>query len=393
MSVETCDVAVIGAGIHGAGVAQAAAAAGHRVLVLEKSNPAAGTSSCSSKLIHGGLRYLKSGQFSLVRESLRERELLLRNAPDLVRLVPFYIPVYQDTSHRPWMLRTGLALYALLGGFAAGTRFATVPKGLWHRLGGLRQEKLRSVFTYFDAQTDDALLTRAVLASACRLGAHMEVPARLERAIREKEGYLLSYSAGGTQRECRATVVVNAAGPWVNIVQARCSPQPRTIAVELVQGTHLVYDRPVATGVFYVEAPRDRRPVFVMPWRDGTLVGTTETVFEGDPDQVAPRMEEIAYLQETLASYFPRYRGAMIGTMAGLRVLPASAAQPHRRSRDTLLVADNERRPHWLAIYGGKLTAYRATAEKVLRHIASSLPVREPITDTRSVRLSLQTPV
>ncbi len=388
MSLESFDVAVIGAGIHGAGVAQAAAAAGHRVLLLEKSHPAAGTSSCSSKLIHGGLRYLESGQFALVRESLRERELLLRNAPELVRLVPFYIPVYRETSRRPWMLYAGLALYALLGGLAASTRFRSVPRPAWHGLGALREDGLQSVLTYFDAQTDDASLTSAVVNSARDLGCVLYAPARLDRADREARGYRLSYRIDAESRECLAATVVNAAGPWVNLVQARCAPQPPSLDVELVQGAHLVYDRPVAAGVFYVESVRDGRPVLVMPWREGMLIGTTETAYNGDPDRVEPRREEIAYLQETLAAYFPRYAGRMISAMAGLRVLPRAVGEAHSRPRDALLVDDDDRHPRWLAIYGGKLTAYRATAARVLRRLAPSLPTRPPVADTRTLRLT-----
>src|SRR5580693_10304486 len=131
------DVVVVGGGIHGAGVLQAAAAAGHRALLLEKGALASGTSSRSSKLIHGGLRYLESGQFALVRESLRERAIHLRIAPELVQLKPFYIPVYRDTRRRPWQLKLGLWLYALLGGFDAATRFGAVPRREWPSLDGL----------------------------------------------------------------------------------------------------------------------------------------------------------------------------------------------------------------------------------------------------------------
>ena len=160
------DVVIIGGGIHGVGVAQAAAAAGHRVLLLEKTALASATSSRSSKLIHGGLRYLESAQFGLVRGSLRERTLLLQLAPDLVRRLPFHIPVYAGTTRRPFTIRAGLSLYALLGNLAPDCRFASLPRTDWPDLDGLATDGLQAVFRYYDAQTDDAALTRAVMASA-----------------------------------------------------------------------------------------------------------------------------------------------------------------------------------------------------------------------------------
>src|ERR1700704_5626535 len=176
------DVVIVGGGIHGAGVLQAAAAAGHRALLIERQSLAAGTSSRSSKLIHGGLRYLETGQFALVRESLRERAIHLRIAAELVELKPFFIPVYRNTRRRPWQLKLGLWIYALLGGFDASTRFGTVPKREWSSLDGLDTQGLEAVIRYHDAQTDDASLTRAVVQSAQDLGGELAMPANFRDA-------------------------------------------------------------------------------------------------------------------------------------------------------------------------------------------------------------------
>jgi len=176
------DVVIVGGGIHGAGVLQAAAAAGHSALLIERLGLASGTSSRSSKLIHGGLRYLETGQFALVRESLRERAIHLRIAAELVELKPFYIPVYRNTRRRPWQLKLGLWIYALLGGFDPSTRFGTVPKREWSSLDGLDTQGLEAVIRYHDAQTDDASLTRAVVQSALSLGAELAMPARFAAA-------------------------------------------------------------------------------------------------------------------------------------------------------------------------------------------------------------------
>jgi glycerol-3-phosphate dehydrogenase len=293
MTADEYDVVVIGGGIHGAGVAQAAAAAGHSVLLLERQGIASGTSSRSSKLIHGGLRYLESAQFGLVRESLREREILLRIAPGLVERVPFYIPVYATTRRPPWMIRSGLTLYALLGGLARGTGFESVPRARWDGLDGLDIRGLRTVFRYEDAHTDDAALTQAVMRSAQALGATLHCPADFLAAKRTGAGYRVRYLMGGNEHDCRARTLVNAAGPWVNGVLERIAPRPSSLPVDLVQGAHIILEGATRHGVYYVEAPRDGRAVFVMPWKTHTLVGTTETPYEGDPAAVHAQPEEI----------------------------------------------------------------------------------------------------
>lgn len=389
MSDFDFDLVIVGAGIHGAGIAQAASAAGHRVLVLEQQGVAAGTSSRSSKLIHGGLRYLEQFDLGLVRECLRERELLLKLAPQLVHLVPFYIPVYGHTRRRPWQVRAGLSLYALLGGLHAHARFQKLPRREWENLQGLIPDGLQAVFRYYDAQTDDAALTRAVMASAQRLGAEISVPATFEHAELRDQGCEVVFTLKGASRTVRARVLVNAAGPWVNQVAARIRhalPQP---AIDLIQGTHIILDTAVVNSIFYVEAPQDGRAVFIMPWHDNTtLVGTTETPFTGtDPAQVKPLPEEQHYLLEVLHRYFPQVRATLRASFAGLRVLPGGRGRAFRRSREILLVTDRPQRPRMLGVYGGKLTSYRADAERVLRRLVSALPKRRPLADTRTLPL------
>jgi glycerol-3-phosphate dehydrogenase len=389
--VNRYDLVVVGAGIHGAGVAQAAAAAGHSVLILEKGSPADGTSSRSSKLIHGGLRYLESGQFHLVRESLLERTLMLRNAPDLVHLVPFYIPVYRGTRRRPWQLRIGLSLYAVLGGFGPGTSFGSVPRSQWDQLDGLDTQDLDAVLVYHDGQTDDAALTRAIVRSAVQLGAEIAAPAEFIAAELEPAGALVTYSVSNQTRSCQAHVLVNAAGPWATQVLERVIPRQQPAAIELVQGTHIVIQGGTHRGVYYVEAPQDGRAVFVMPWHGHTLVGTTETAFRGKPDDVRPLPEEVAYLEAIVRRYFPRYRSdeplAMLDSFAGLRVLPAAKGGAFGRSRETLLEVDRADRPRVLTIYGGKLTGWRAAAEQTLQRLESALPAARARADTRELPL------
>jgi len=387
MSTDSYDAVVIGGGIHGAGVAQAAAAAGYSALLLERKAVGSGTSSRSSKLIHGGLRYLESAQFGLVRESLHEREILLRIAPELVQPVSFFIPVYTFTQRRPLTIRAGLILYAVLGGLSRGARFETISRAQWNDLDGLDTRQLQKVFRYEDAHTDDALLTQAVVRSAQKLGATLHCPADFQSASRNGNGYEIRYLRDNTEITCHARTLVNAAGPWVNLTLERVTPRPPIVPVDLVQGAHIVVEGETRRGVYYLEAPRDRRAVFVMPWQGQTLVGTTETPFEGNPAGAQPLPDEIGYLQEIVARYFPDRRNRLLDSFAGLRVLPREPGPVFHRSRETVLHPDDPMQVRLVTIYGGKLTGYRATAAKVIRLLKTSLPARPPIADTAAVSL------
>lgn len=385
------DVVVIGAGIHGAGVAQAAAAAGHSVLVLEQYDAAAqGSSSRSSKLIHGGLRYLESGQFHLVRECLRERAILLRNAPHLVKLVPFHIPVYRETRRRPWKIALGLGIYSLF----SKKRFHRIPQQDWDRLDGLRSDGLDAVFSYYDAQTDDARLTRSVLQSARTLGAELITNAEFMLARLDDSKVEVTYVKEGNTTTVSAAVLVNAAGSWVNQVQQRIiehSGEPMaSYGLELVQGSHIVVPGEISHP-YYLEAPQDGRAVFVVPWKNNIMVGTTERHYDGNPAAVSPHASEIDYLLEIYNHYFNRGLevGDVIDAFAGLRVLPGGSGNASSKSRDTHLHLNDQRRPRVVSIYGGKLTSYRATAEKVMRRIGKVLPKIPPVADTRNLELPL----
>lgn len=392
------DIIVIGGGIQGAGVLQAAVARGYSAMLLEQYDEVAyGTSSRSSKLIHGGLRYLESGELKLVYECLRERKLLLQNAPELVKLKAFYIPVYRESTRRPWIIQTGLILYTLLAGLGKKTLFRVVKKNQWRTLNGLKQEGLLKVFRYADAQTDDAALTRAVLRSAQTLGAEVRFNAEFLQAGHTEQGYTVRYTdkQTGETHALTTRALVNAAGPWVNRAMDRIDPRPILSEIELVQGSHILLPGEVGERIYYLEAPQDRRAVFVMPWKDNLLVGTTETVFEGDPADTAPTAEEIAYLLRAFNHYFPRFykhgpatERDLLGSFAGLRVLPKDTRNPFVRTRETQYVYDQKHRPRLVAIYGGKLTSYRATAEKVVKMLAPQLPARTVRADTKKLRLS-----
>jgi len=380
-------VVVIGAGIQGAGVAQAAAAAGYSVLVLEQTAAAAGTSSKSSKLIHGGLRYLETAQFGLVRESLHERALLLKLAPSLVRLSNLHIPIYENSTRSPFTIRAGLSLYSLLSGFDKDSRFCQMIPSEWQHLYGLKQDKLKAVFRYQEAQTDDAELTRTVLRSAVSLGVEVKIPAKFIAADINGEKSQIVYEQDGKEHSVTGDVIINAAGPWATQVNQKISPSVKIPQVELIQGSHLLLP-PLLNQHFYLESPRDRRAIFVLPWKGQLMVGTTEKLHQGAPELATMSDEEKNYLIETLLHYFPDLTlPEQISSFSGLRVLPCSDKSAFARSRDVILAADDDQNPRVISLMGGKLTTYRATAERVMNLAKKHLPEQTLVADTKCLML------
>jgi len=380
------DLIVIGAGIQGAAVAQAAAADGYSVLVLEQfSEPARGTSCKSSKLIHGGLRYLETAQFSLVKECLDERAFLLKNAPHLVRLVKFRIPVYNFTGRRPWKIFAGLSIYSLF----SRKGFKWLPKVRWQQLDGLKTKNLNAVFSYYDAQTDDAHLTRSVLASAATMGCKTEFNAAVIGGSMQDSACTITYQQGDQSSQVSAPVVVNAAGPWVDRVAANIGGGETHRDIDMVAGTHIELEGEIKEGMYYVEA-HDGRVVFVMPWKGHTMVGTTEAPYLGDPAEVEPLESEIEYLITVYNKYFERQIKTtdVINAWAGLRVLPVAKSSAFNRPRDTLMLTDRKKAPRVVSLYGGKLTAHRHMAQDVMRLVKDSLPTdRTAVADTKTLKL------
>lgn len=383
------EVAVVGGGILGVGAAQACAAAGYRCAVIEQTDWASGTSSRSSKLIHGGLRYLETMQLSLVRDSLRERAILLRLAPALVKPLRFQIPVYGNTRRRPWELAAGLGLYGLLAGWTRLARFGTSsPRRLPTTLQatGLNTAGLQTVFHYWDAQTDDVQLTRAVLRSAQSLGVEALCPARMVSAEREGDGYRLKLDEGGNARELRCDYLVNAGGPWVNEVIARIQPEASHRPIDRVLGSHLVLEPALHDEAFYLESPIDQRAVFVLPWKGKTLLGTTENRFDGDPALASVPDADRDYLLATLRHYFPARTPVVVGEFAGVRVLPHGDGRAFTRPRDCVFHLDPGH-PNLISLYGGKLTGYRHTGQDLVAKVRQALGPRKEKADTATLRL------
>lgn len=367
------DLIIVGAGIHGASVAHEAVLTGLRVLLIEQyDRPARGTSSKSSKLIHGGLRYLESLELNLVYECLSDRRRLLEKYPDLVRLQKFYIPVYRDTSRSRLIIRTGLGLYALLGGMRRENRFHSLAKEQWQELDGLRTDDLLAVFQYYDAQTDDALLTERLIQEADKSGAEILFNAEFLQCNAGGDAVTVKFKYGNEYLTRNARYLINAAGPWVNEVVAGCKPAFKELEIDLVQGTHIEVPGQLLKGIYYLEAPQDRRAVFAMPWKGHIMVGTTEALHTGPASGPAPTEKETEYLLSIYNHYFSQVRNKItpdeiIDSWSGLRVLPKSDSNPFKRTRETIFLPDNKNNPKIYSIYGGKLTSHYSTAIKLLK--------------------------
>ncbi|ACA85228.1 FAD-dependent oxidoreductase [Shewanella woodyi] len=384
--MDRFDLVIIGGGINGAGIAQCASAAGFSVLLLEKGEIAEQTSANSSKLIHGGLRYLESGQLSLVRKSLSERRALLKLAPNLVKPIPFYIPVYENSQRSQWAIRAGLSAYALLSELDPLGQFKSLPAVQWPNIKGLKLQGLEAVFQYWDAQTDDKALTKSVVRSAVELGAKVLQGAECDALVHRPDHCEVSYLYQDERCKVTASCVVNATGPWVNKLIGCVTPPMAKEEVELIQGSHLLLDIPSPDGILYLESCFDERVVFVMPWEGKTLLGTTETTLASLDEKPQPTREESYYLLGIYRHYFPEsgdietLEAKIYDTFCGVRVLPKQAGQAFERSRE-LWLQSRESHPRFLTLYGGKLTTFRSTAKEVTHWLHERLGERVEIAD------------
>jgi glycerol-3-phosphate dehydrogenase len=372
-----CDLLVIGGGINGLGIAADASARGLSVLLVERHDFGAGTTSASSRLIHGGLRYLQYGELGLVRESLRERGLLVRRRPHLVRPIELLIPAYRGLPPPGWKVGAGLRLYDLLARdplFPRPRRLSAA--GAAEREPGLCREGLRAGFLYPDAQVEfpERLcveLARETADAGGELRTHTRVTG-LRYEDGRVRGAALRDELTGEEWEAEAAVTVNAAGPWVDAVN-RLLPEPPPRLIGGTWGTHLVLPpRPEGPrGPLYAAARKDGRPFFLLPWDGRLLVGTTDVPFEGDPDALRMAEWEPEYLLSETNRLFPgcRYRESdILFTTLGIRPLPASSRAAAAVTRRHFLVDHGRRHGiHGLAsVVGGKLTTYRSLAETVV---------------------------
>jgi glycerol-3-phosphate dehydrogenase len=372
------DLLVIGGGINGAGIARDAAGRGLSVILVEKADLAGATSSASSKLIHGGLRYLEQFEFRLVAEALAEREILLRIAGHLTWPTRFVAPHVPGLRPR-WVIRTGLFLYDHLA------RRSLLPGSQAVRLdrppyaSGLRPQ-IRHGFVYSDCRVDDARLVVANALDAAQRGARILTRTELVSARRRGAAWRAELSSG---EAVEARAVVNAAGPWVKEVLNHNLAQPTRDAVRLVKGSHIVLPRLYEGDHAFILQNDDRRVVFMIPFEERfTLVGTTDVDYDGDPRAPAASDAEVDYLCQALGRYLARRPAPSEARWryAGVRPLyDDGSADPSAITRDyTLKVGDEAGMAPVLSVFGGKITTYRRLAEHALEKLAPYFPALKP---------------
>ena len=364
----TFDLAVIGGGINGTGIARDAAGRGLKVLLVEQGDLAGATSSASTKLIHGGLRYLEHYEFRLVREALSEREVLLQAAPHLVRPMRFVLP--HHAGLRPWwIIRTGLVLYDHLGGrkLLPATRTLDLSDDPVLKPGYTRG------FEYSDCWVDDARLVVLTARDAALRGADIRTRTRCAAARPTEGGWVLTLD-GGKQEHAR--VLVNAAGPWVSQVLTGVVAQNAPSRIRMVKGSHIVTRKLFDGERAFIFQNADGRVCFAIPYqRDFTLIGTTDEDYTGDPAAVAISAAEEAYLLGAVSAYFrrPVTEEAIVWRFAGVRPLrDDGASKAQEATRDYVLELTGD--PPVLSVFGGKITTFRRLAEAAMARLARFFP-------------------
>lgn len=379
---EVFDLLVIGGGVNGAGVARDAALRGVSVALVDRGDFACGTSSRSTKLIHGGIRYLEQGEVGLVLESCRERDLLrTRLAPHLVRAQRFLLPIYRGDDHAPWELKAGLVLYDLLAGFrnVHNHRMLSAHEARVHE-PSMRAHGLEGAALYYDCWTDDARLTIETVCAARNHGATVLNYAEVVALEKDSTGRLATAHVRDrlTDRMAvvRARTFLNVTGPWLDRIRTLddAGAPPR---LRLTKGVHAVVERSLIghRDAIVLRSPRDRRVMFAIPWQDCTLLGTTDTYFDGDPARVEADEDDVDYILEATNHAFPQANLTarhVISTYAGLRplVAPEDEKEESDISREDQIF---ESPSGLLSLGGGKLTTHRHVAERIVDRVARTL--------------------
>ena len=388
LSKRRFDLVVIGGGIQGAATAREAALRGLKVALVEAQDFASGTSSRSSKLIHGGLRYLEQYDFKLVREARAERRLLHQLAPHLARPLPFLLPIYRGDPYSPLKIRAGLTLYDLLGNLGREDRHRMVsPKEALGLVPALRSDDLRAAAIYHDSETDDARLTLEFILDAADHGAvvanYTEVRA-LALSAQAGEGSVINAEAQdrftGRRHEISSRFWVNATGPWVDHVRALVPGFDGSKTVRLTKGSHLILPRVAESSALFAAIPPGQRVFLMMPWGEHSLLGTTDTDFEGDPSSVRPDRADTEYLLNAVNRVLrqPLTSDQVVGSFAGLRALvvepgrsPSANTREYRFHQDPWAA-------NFISICGGKLTTARALGEKLVERVIAQVGVVPP---------------
>jgi len=378
-AAQACDVCVVGGGINGVGIARDLAGRGCKVVLCEKDDLGAHTSSSSTKLIHGGLRYLEYYEFSLVRKSLAEREVLLKSAPHIMRPLRFVMP--HDPSMRPvWMIRIGLFLYDHLARREVLPGSGTVDLRS-HPTGAPLKPSFRKGFVYSDGWVDDARLVVLNAIDAVDHGATVLTRTRCVDARRSDDHWQIRLEGAGRPQELRARALVNAAGPWAAQFLDEAAHQPQPKALRLVKGSHIVVPRQFDHDHAYIFQNPDKRIIFAIPYEgDFTLIGTTDVEHHGPVGEARIDDAEIAYLCEQASRYFARpvLPAQVVWSYSGVRpLLDDESGDPAAVTRDYQLDLDRASAP-LLTVWGGKITTFRKLAEEVGDMLAEPLGIAAP---------------
>jgi glycerol-3-phosphate dehydrogenase len=396
ISETTFDVIVIGAGINGSGIARDAAMRGLKVLLLDKGDIGGGTSSWSTRLIHGGLRYLEHGEFRLVRESLRERACLMNIAPHLVRSIPMVVPIYKGARRGLWTMRAGMLAYDVLSFDKTLPHHQMLSRAkALHKLPGLRPEGLVGGAVYYDAQVEFAerlVLENAL--SAIENSAKVFTYTRVDKLVIENgiaRGVEYTDELTGVSHAARGEVIVNAAGPWIDqLLDEAGAASPRLIGG--TKGSHIIvgpFEGAPASAI-YVEAEADQRPFFIIPWNGKYLIGTTDIHYDGDLDHVRIESEEIDYLLRETNRIIPAanlVREKILYAYAGIRPLPFTGEKDEKDITRRHFIRRHPQVANIFSIVGGKLTTYRSLSEETVDLIFTKLGRSIPKCRTNQVPL------
>lgn len=372
---QVFDVAIIGGGINGCGIAADAAMRGLSVILLEKDDLASKTSSSSSKLIHGGLRYLEYYDFSLVKKALHERQLLLNLAPYLVYPIPFVLP-YQKGMRPTWLLRTGLFLYDNLDRKNKLPRSKLIRRTNQSPYFSPLADHFAKGFLFYDCATDDARLTIANALQAKEYGASIQTRVTVSNAMVQNNLWqLTAKKRSGVEEIITAKVLVNATGPWVESFN-KLSGIPSKFKMSLVKGSHLVVHKLYEGNHAYLLQHDDKRIIFIVPYHGYTMIGTTDVAFESSLDEINISSEEVNYLCNLVSNYFRCHvqRKDIINTWSGVRPLLATSGEELKAlSRDYAYDCTSSPAPA-LTVYGGKITTYRQLALKSVDTLQEFFP-------------------
>ncbi len=372
---KTYDLLVIGGGINGAAIVHLAAKAGARVALVEKNDWASGTSSKSTKLLHGGIRYLENFEFDLVAESLKERYIQWKSAPHLVKPMRFIIPVYRGQGRPLWEMELGVWLYDVLsGGYSVGGSGSLSIQEVIHLIPNLKSMGLKGAVSYYDAQMDDARICLENVLMAKKYGADV---ANYTEAIEyiKKDGRAIGVRVRGTQGgpvDIMANKIVVAAGPWSDEMRHKDSPSLKN-ALRVTKGVHLICRGNIGQDAILLQNNKDGRIFFMIPFGDNVLIGTTDTDYTLTKDEVHVLPEDVDYLLTQAAQYFPEgsfKKESIISTYAGLRPLVFEAKNPSQVSRKHVLKKEMSGVYY---VMGGKYTTYRAIAVDCLVNVMPQL--------------------